>query len=155
MIQRMQSIWLLLATIALILMLFLPIFSSQNKAVETTVNTMGLYQDAVGKSGLGDRKEIFTPLLVTNIVVAVICFVNIFNFKKRSLQKRIAIVSILLICAFSFWYSIFAEKITGGLTVANFDIGAYLPLLSIIFCLLAIRGVNNDEKLIRSADRLR
>ncbi|TCD10352.1 DUF4293 family protein [Pedobacter frigidisoli] len=155
MIQRVQSIWLFLAAIALILMLFLPILSKENKTTETTIHTVGLYQDAVGKPGPGFMKEQFTPLLITNIVVAVLCFFNIFNFKRRSLQKRIAIFSIVAIGGFAFWCSIFAQKLPGGIAGAHFDFGAYLPALSILFCVLAIFGINKDERLIRSAERLR
>lgn len=155
MIQRVQTIWFLLAALALILMLFFPLVSKIDRSTELEIHTVGLYQDAVGKPGSGILKEQFTPLLVTNIAVAVICFFNIFNFKRRTMQKRIAVVSILLIGGFAFWCSIFAQKLPGGLTGATFDFAAYLPIASIIFCIMAIFGINKDEKLIRSADRLR
>ncbi|MFC4211352.1 DUF4293 domain-containing protein [Pedobacter lithocola] len=155
MIQRVQSIWLFLAAIVLVLMLFLPVLTKENKTVETSIHTVGLYQDVVGKPGPGLLKEQFTPLLITNIVVALLCFVNIFNFRKRTLQKRIAVFSIIAIGAFAFWCSIFAQKLPGGIDGAHFDFGAYLPAVSILFCVLAIVGINKDEKLIRSAERLR
>lgn len=155
MIQRVQSIWLFLAAIALILMLFVPILTKENKSIEMTIHTSGLYQDVVGKPGPGTLKEHFTPLLITNLVVAVLCFINIFNFRKRSLQKRLAIFSIVAIGGFAFWCSVFAQKLPGGIDGAHFDFGAYLPALSILFCVLAIFGINKDERLIRSAERLR
>ncbi|MGY3053491.1 amino acid transporter [Pedobacter sp. UYEF25] len=155
MIQRIQSIWLFLATIALILMLFLPLLTVEVKTTETSLHTMGLYEDVVGRPGVGTLKEAFTPLFITNVVIALLCFVNIFNFKRRKMQKRIAIVSVLLILTFSFWCTIFAEKLPGGLANAHFDFAAYLPALSILFCIFGIAGINKDEKLIRSAERLR
>lgn len=155
MIQRVQTIWFLLAVIALVLMLFLPLVSKIDRSTEVEIHTMGLYKDVVGKPGPGILIDQFTPLLVTNIAVAVICFINIFNFKRRTMQKRIAIVSILLIAGFAFWCSIFAQKLPGGLNGATFDFGAYLPAVSILFCVLAIFGINKDERLIRSAERLR
>jgi hypothetical protein len=155
MIQRVQTIWFLLAALALGLMLFFPLVSKIDNSTELEIHTIGLYQDAVGKPGPGLLKENFTPLLITNIAVAIICFVNIFNFKRRTLQKKIAIVSIILIGGFAFWCSVFAQKLPGGLNGATFDFAAYLPAFSIICCILAIAGINKDEKLIRSADRLR
>lgn len=155
MIQRIQTIWLFLAAITLALMIFLPLVTKVNHTVETEIHTLGLYEDAVGKPGPGLLKEQFTPLLVTNIVIAVLCFLNIFNFRKRSLQKRIAIFSIIAIGGFAFWCSIFAQKLPGGIDGAHFDFGAYLPAVSILFCVLAIFGINKDERLIRSAERLR
>ncbi|MET4084136.1 amino acid transporter [Pedobacter sp. UYP30] len=155
MIQRIQSIWLFLATIALILMLFLPILTVEVKTTETSLHTTGLYQDVVGRPGVGTLKEAFTPLFITNIIIGLLCFINIFNFKRRKMQKRIAIVSILLIVAFAFWCTIFAENLPGGIANAHFDFAAYLPAFSILCCIFAISGINKDEKLIRSAERLR
>lgn len=155
MIQRVQTIWLFLAAIALMLMLFLPLVSVEVKNTETSLHTIGLYEDVVGKPGIGTLKEAFTPLFITNIVIAVLCFINIFNFKRRRMQKRIAVVSIILVISFAFWCFIFAERLPGGLENARFDFAAYLPALSILFCIFAIGGINKDEKLIRSAERLR
>lgn len=155
MIQRVQTIWLFLATLALILMIFLPVLTVEVKTTETSLHTMGLYEDVVGRPGIGTLKEAFTPLLVTNIVVALLCFINIFNFKRRRMQKRIAVVSILLIVGFAAWCAVFGENLPGGLQNAHFDFAAYLPALSVLFCIFAIGGINKDEKLIRSAERLR
>ncbi|KQM67273.1 hypothetical protein ASE74_07355 [Pedobacter sp. Leaf216] len=95
------------------------------------------------------------PLLITNIAIAIICFVNIFNFRKRSFQKRFAIVLIILIIGFAFWCSVYAKKLPGGIEGASFGVGAYLPALAILFIVLGIFGINKDERLIRSAERLR
>lgn len=83
------------------------------------------------------------------------CFVNIFNFKKRTIQKRICIASAVLVIGLSFWCSQYAKKIPEGLETANYSAGMFLPVIAIFFIILAIRGINNDEKLLRSADRLR
>ena len=82
-------------------------------------------------------------------------FINIFNFKNRATQKRIVMANIALIIGLSFWCSQFAKKIPGGLETANYNVGMFLPVIAILFSILAIRGINNDDKLIRSADRLR
>lgn len=155
MIQRVQSIWLFLASLSLVLMLFLPLVIKEANSVENSIYTSGLFQKSAGQSGSGIKAEAFLPLLITNIAVAVICLVNIFNFRKRSLQKRMAVVSIVIIIAFGFWCSIYAKKLPGGIDGAAFGFGAYLPALAILFCILAIFGINKDERLIRSAERLR
>ncbi|MDN3586725.1 DUF4293 domain-containing protein [Pedobacter aquatilis] len=150
MIQRIQSIWLFLAAIVLVIMLFLPIISKEVNNINATVRTSGLY---IGNPEI--KSESFTPLLITNIAVAVMCFINIFNFRKRAVQKRIAIFTIAAIAGFAFWCSNYAYKIPGGVEGANFEIGAYLPAVAILFIVLAIFGINKDERLIRSAERLR
>jgi magnesium-transporting ATPase (P-type) len=155
MIQRIQSIWLLLAAITLVLMFFLPIVTREVNGSESQIYTYGLKSSFAGKIGSAHKTELFIPLLITNIAVAFLCFINIFNFRKRSLQKRFAILSIAFIGGFAFWCSIYAKQIPGGLEGASFGIGAYLPAVAILFVVLAIFGINKDEKLIRSAERLR
>ncbi|RZL33641.1 MAG: DUF4293 family protein [Pedobacter sp.] len=155
MIQRVQSIWLFLAAIALILMFFLPIATKNIGGSESEIYTNGLYRTVTGKSGTGLMINTFLPLLITNIAVAVMCLMNIFNFRKRSLQKRIIIFTIAAIGGFAFWCSIFAKQLPGGIEGASFGVGAYMPALAILFCVLAIFGINKDERLIRSAERLR
>lgn len=150
MIQRIQSIWLFLATLTLALMIFLPLVTREVNHIQATIHTSGLF---IGNPPL--KSEGFLPLLITNVAVAVMCLMNIFNFKRRSLQKRIIIFTIAAIGGFAFWCSIYAKKIPGGLDGASFGVGAYLPALAILFCVLAIFGINKDERLIRSAERLR
>ncbi|TDG36706.1 DUF4293 family protein [Pedobacter changchengzhani] len=155
MIQRIQTIWLLLATFALVLMFFLPVATKDIANNETAVYTNGLYQTEVANKATDIKIQTFLPLLITNVVVAIMCFVNIFNFKKRSAQKRVVIFTIIAIGGFAFWCSIFAKRLPGGMEGANFGIGAYFPAIAILFCVLAIIGINKDENLIRSAERLR
>jgi glucan phosphoethanolaminetransferase (alkaline phosphatase superfamily) len=156
MIQRIQTIWFFLAALTLVLMLFLPIVNKEANGISFPL----LY--TVGFASIWDSGEFMSiiikpiyPLLITNIVVAIMCLINIFNYKKRSFQKRFAIVSIILIIGFAFWCSIYAQKVPGGIEGASFGVGAYLPAIAILFIVLAIFGINKDEKLIRSAERLR
>lgn len=155
MIQRIQSIWLLLATLTLILMFFLPIASKGVSGSESEIYTNGLHRMLAAKNGIGLSVNVFLPLIITHIAVAIICFLNIFNFKRRSLQKKIAILTIVLIGGFAFWCSVYAKQLPGGIEGAHFGIGAYMPAVAILFVVLAIFGINKDERLIRSAERLR
>ncbi|RDC55121.1 DUF4293 family protein [Pedobacter chinensis] len=155
MIQRIQTIWFFLAALTLVLMLFLPIATKDIAGTESAVYTTGLYQTLTIKAGIALKTQSFLPLVITNIAVAFICLINIFNYKRRSFQKRIAILSIVFIGAFAFWCSVYAKKLPSGIEGASFGVGAYLPALAILFVVLAIFGINKDERLIRSAERLR
>ncbi|SFG94612.1 DUF4293 domain-containing protein [Pedobacter insulae] len=152
MIQRIQSIWLLLAAICISCLLFLPMVKSNLIGGEFYIIASGLYQKV---GGINKLIESYLPLLISVSAVAIVCLVNIFNFKRRKLQKKIAYVSIVLMIGLSFWCSVYAKNIPGGLETANYDTGMFLPPLAIALCLLAIRGINRDEQLLRSADRLR
>jgi len=152
MIQRVQSIWLFLASLSLVLLLLLPVASNQNSGSEFWVTVTGLYQQS---NGTAQKIETFRPLYTGVLVTALICFAAIFSFRNRTAQKRIISTVIVLIIGLSFWTFSYAGKMPGGLESASFGIGTILPLLSVVFCVLAFRGIRKDEQLLRSADRLR
>jgi len=152
MIQRVQSIWLFLASVTLLLLLLLPVVSNQNSSSEFWIKVTGLYQQSNGEAV---KVETFTPLFVSVIITAVICFAAIFSYRNRKAQKRIISAIFVLIAGLSFWIFSYARKLPGGIEEATYGAGAFLPLLAILFCALAIRGIRKDEQLLRSADRLR
>jgi hypothetical protein len=152
MIQRIQTIWLLLASITIASLLFVPMVTSTVGNIEYKVLADGLYQTV---DGTAKKLESFLPLLISVIAVSIMAFVNIFNFKNRTTQKRFIMGNVVLIIGLSFWCSVYAKKIPGGLETANYNIGMFLPVIAIVFCILALRGIKNDEKLLKSADRLR
>lgn len=148
MIQRIQSIWLLLATITILCLLLVPTIGASTNSGYYILNGFGLQLEGAKEQSNN------IPLLVSVILAGLISLINIFNFKNRKLQIRIASLNILLILALSFWLMQLVKGL-GELKVLDIEPGIFLPLVAIIFTLLAIRAIKNDEKLIRSADRLR
>lgn len=152
MIQRIQTVWLLLAAITISCLLIFPMVSVSSAGTTHEIYASGLYQ----KTGSQSIKVAdYTPLLLTTIAVSLMAIVNIFNYRKRAIQKKIVIVNIVFIIGLSFWCSRFAKNIPGGVENANYNVGMFLPVIAIFFCILALRGIRNDEKLLKSADRLR
>jgi cell division protein FtsW (lipid II flippase) len=152
MIQRIQTVWLFLTSLVLLLLLLIPIVTQQANGTDYWIVATGLYQKT---NQVSSQMESFTPLLISTIATAIIALANIFNYTNRALQKRLVFLNIVFIVALSFWIYVAAKKIPGGLENASYNLGAYFPVLAIIFLALALRGINNDEKLIKSADRLR
>lgn len=152
MIQRVQSIWLFLASLTLFLLLILPILTKQNAGGEIWLQVGGIYQHT---NAIVQQIQAYTGLFGLTIFAGAVCLFNIFNFKNRTLQKRIILLAILLILVISGCLGGYAWKITDGMQGGSVAIGAALPLLALIFCALAFRGIRKDEQLIRSADRLR
>jgi lipopolysaccharide export LptBFGC system permease protein LptF len=152
MIQRIQSIWLLLASITIILLLVLPVATSMEGSKEFWIQGTGLFQQ---EQGVVTKVEIFRPLAISIVAVAVMCIAIIFSFKKRSLQKKLCFAAIAMILSLSFWVFNYTQKIPGGFNNVTWNAGIALPVLAMIFCALAIRGITKDEQLLRSADRLR
>ena len=152
MIQRVQSIWLFLASLILFLLLILPILTKQGVNGALWLQVGGLYQKT---NNITQQIQSLPVAFGGTIFIGVICLINIFNFKNRTLQKRIILLAILLIIALVIYLGVYTQKIPGGFEGVTFNVGTYLPVASIVFCALAYRGIRKDEQLIRSADRLR
>lgn len=149
MIQRKQTIYLLLALAALIVCLCLPIGEVRLKSMGASPvwYNIGVY---TGESFLAK------PLpFVDLVVVGALTFIDIFLYKRRLMQARICVAGIILSLA---WYGYYAFCAFGEFAaMGNFHFGfaACLPLVAIIFLLMARQGIKADENLIRSMDRIR
>jgi len=152
MIQRVQSVWLFLASLTLFLFLILPILTKETNTGELWLQAGGIYQKV---NNVTQKVESYSALFGGTILAGVICLANIFSFRNRALQKRITLFSIFLILLLIVCIVNYALKIPGGINGASFNTGSGLPVIAVIFCALAFRGIRKDEQLIRSADRLR
>jgi peptidoglycan/LPS O-acetylase OafA/YrhL len=141
MIQRIQSIWLLLAGVAGLLTYKLPLWQ-------------GKLQDGSVKKFLGPESLLLFTLIV---VTSILAFVTIFLFKNRSQQKGLALIGALLSIAIVGLEFFFVEDYKKGLNLAenSWQLGAILPVLMIILFFMARAGIVKDEKLVKSLDRLR
>lgn len=155
MLQRIQSIYLFVAGLA-ILALFLFPMAHNVYADNAPVNIMvtGTYVDAGGHQV---QKDHFTALTAVTAVVGIIPFVIIFLYKNRKQQITLCYSTILVIIGYSFWMAQTAKEVLGGVTLqpSNFGIGLFLCPLAIVMLIFAVKGIQRDEKLIKSADRLR
>lgn len=131
MIQRVQSIYWLVAIILFILFIFVPYGTSGTQTVET--------DDSAITIGL-------------SVFIGLITLANIFLFKNRILQINISRVTMLLIMALIGVCAYFLVSIQGQ-DMPQY--GAILPILGWLLNFLGMRGVIADEKLVRSVDRLR
>lgn len=151
MIQRIQSVWFFLAALCIALLFVTPIVSKIVNATEYSVNAIGLFQHTNDKTVI----DVYLPITILTIASAVMLLLTIFIYKNRTQQKRAALASLILILVLSILTYNYLAQIPGGLEGVSYKPGAFLPLISIIFIGLGVRGINNDERLIKSADRLR
>lgn len=152
MIQRIQSLWLLLAVVALIAVLFLP--------VGKFVMPHGLYECTAFKmTQAGDVPSLNLPVQLIGIasgISALLSLIAIFVFKKRMSQIRliwVAFASKALLAALlagMFLYFKYAMDSWVGYGPA-----VLMPLLGLVFDYLAIKGIKKDEALVKSLDRIR
>lgn len=139
MIQRIQSIWLLLAAAACFLTLKLPFYNGNVLQPDQT----RLYQPLTAMSNIW--LMILTFLLGTGI------FVIIFLFKNRKLQLKLTILALFVSIANIALFFTQIKKFVEG----SFDLTSPIVFMVPVFLILACRGMYKDEKLIKSLNRLR
>lgn len=141
MIQRIQSVWLLLAALAALLTLKFSFFSG-NK-MDTADPLAKKWVELTGVNNF--------LILILTVAVVVISLIIIFLYKNRPLQLRLTVLNILLSLLCLYLYYRETTKFTEG----NLDLTAVIAFIIPIFLGLAMRGIYKDEKLIKNADRLR
>lgn len=155
MIQRIQSVWLFLATTAIFALFLFPYVQVLNadgtgKAIKVT----GVYENINGQVV---QTEPFLALTIATVILGLLPFAIIFFYKERKKQITWSYITILLILAFSFWTAQTAKSVAAGidLELQNYGLGVALLPIAILFIILALKGIRKDENLIRSANRLR
>jgi peptidoglycan/LPS O-acetylase OafA/YrhL len=136
MIQRIQSLWLLLAAACAFASFKFPYYSG------TKLNDPLLYELTATGSFL---------LMITTIAVGGLALVNIFMFKKRTLQLRLCVLGILLEALLIFLYYRQVATFVQG----TYALTAILHSVIVLAFVLAARGINKDSKLVKDSDRLR
>ena len=136
----------------MVLMLLLPL-------VEILTDD-GIYYLGMSVGLRAENGDIYSPtwpVFILVLVTAILLFLNIFFYRKRKLQIRICVYTIvmefgLIGLLYYFWVIIFRQ-----LDVDTYwlKIAVVFPVVSIIFTYLAFRGIRKDEILIGSIDKLR
>jgi hypothetical protein len=155
MIQRIQSLWLLLASLAIFALFLFPSLQLHlADGAARSIKVTGVYETRAGQLV---QTESFILLTIATVIVALLPLVVIFFYKDRKVQTLFCYLVIVILIGYGYWLARAAKGVPGNVIsgIGDFGIGAILPSLSIIFVLLARNGIRNDEKLVRSADRLR
>ncbi|MCX6276018.1 MAG: DUF4293 family protein [Bacteroidetes bacterium] len=142
MIQRIQSLFLLLTALLSGVLFFIPLFELPAATADIAPRLF-----MIGSNAL---------LLTLCAAIGIISFIVIFIYRNRPFQLkacRLILIFIFILIALLFYTS---DTISSGLDQkVVFKIGTYLPMLQVIFIFLAHRGIKKDDELVKSADRLR
>ena len=146
MLQRIQTVYLLAAAAASSFVFVLPFFK-------------GAANDGASffADGLFDTQDHVSLMAMATIAILDAVF-TIFMFNNRKRQSlfclMVAAANLLLIAVM---LGVLSTQVPLSDALNRFSIGfgAFMPLLATVFALLARKGVQADERLVRSADRLR
>ena len=137
MIQRIQSFWLLLASVCIFLTIKFPYYSG--------MDSKGISNQLLNASNGGFL------ITVTTVIAGSLALINIFLFKNRVLQLRLCVLGILLEALLIFLYYLQVKTFTTG----TYSLTAILHGAAVLFIFMAAMAINKDEKLIKNSDRLR
>ena len=158
MIQRIQTIYLVLALALCGLIFFVPLSILLPEMEGGLSYKLGVF----GIENTSDKIIMlieFTPVLLAFLgIVTLIILAAIFLFKNRKLQMKLCILTGILLLIFFALIFYFTNIMSGfGEVESNISYlaGTYLPIIAVILLLLANKAIKRDEDLVRSADRLR
>jgi nucleoside recognition membrane protein YjiH len=150
MLQRKQSLWLLLASLISVLTFFIPFGIRTDSAIGSST---------INETLLTANGNLILTLLSSSISICALgC---IFLFSNRKLQMRVTWV-IILLCIITAAFMVYdgnfgkvGNRLVVGLLGEKIYVGLLVPILSLFFTIIAFLGIRADEKLIKSMDRLR
>ena len=154
MIQRIQSIYMLLAVILCGLTYFFPLsLVVVADGIALTLTACTVSGEVAGESVSGTPFGIAVLLLATIVIV----LTAIFKYKRRKVQIRLlnmAMACLLLCYVAGIAYTwVWSSRVSEG--HAAITPYALLPLAAYLCLWFARRGVRHDEALVAAADRLR
>ena len=161
MIQRIQTVYLLLVVALGITLCFVPVVQLVTPEDAETLRIFNL-----SASGLEEiTNEDCQPtvclqglwgLLVTTALIPLLALTDIFLYRKRLLQVRLNIFTVMLCLGY---YGVLAIYIWQAKLALGTDWHilplASIPLVCMVLTLMATRCILKDEALVRAADRIR
>lgn len=161
MIQRIQSVFLFLVAASLVSILFLPIWGKAEFGVsEVNLNAYELVYSEADDDGLPQVVMVKDTywIAVLALMGAAVALFSIAQFKKRLLQIQLGALNALIMAggvAACYLYSVKGDKMLNPSEPGSYLMGFYMFVAALLFNMLANRFIRRDERLVRSADRIR
>ena len=154
MIQRIQTIYLFITFIVILLMLFFPLAEFlEGNELAYLLNAGGV-KDI---SGEGNFEHIGTyPIALLISIIALTSLITIFLFKRRDLQIRLCIYNMVFMLGSIGMIYFYTSNIANETqTSVQYALPSILPFITIIFTLMALRNIRKDDKKVKSMNRIR
>jgi len=136
MIQRIQTLWLLVAVAAGLLSVKFPFYTG-------TLVVNNAYLSLTAAENI--------PILILTVLSALISFVTIFLFKNRKQQTNLTLLNIFISIIIVILYVLQLKNFSTG----HFSLTSIFVFVLPIALIMALIGIRRDEKVIKSLDRLR
>ena len=155
MIQRIQTLYMLLAVVLTGLCLCMQIGTYSTAGLEILKAYNLWCVDAVGTHHFNTW-----PLFAVLVLTAAVGFLNIFLYRNRKLQARVLVFNMFMIVGWFILYAVYSktlghavDKVVDVYFHASF--AAIFPAVALILYFMARRAILADEKLVKAMDRIR
>ncbi len=145
-IQRIQTLYLLIALVMMVVFAFLTSFSFDVAGSEYMVGTLS--------TGVAGKTSIHLLMSCLNGLVVVLTVIAIFSYKNLRLQKRLCGISIILLIALLISIGVMILGATDEQNL-SFEISNVLPVASLLLLFLAHRGITRDQRILSDSARIR
>ena len=156
MLQRIQSLYLLMVFVFALLFLSLPLGYVTLEGASYVVRATGTdlperYQEMVS---MGFWRP---TVIILFFGILILTVYTTFQYKHRLLQVRLGRLNMLIHMGLiiSTFFLIDSVKTSVGAVESSYGAGIFFPVASLMFIFLANRAIMKDEKRIRAADRIR
>jgi len=161
MLQRIQSVFLLLMALSMLAVLFLPIWVVGNTDTGEVVILTAFKISHEDQSGLianvlATKNVVYIAVLA--VISAAVAFYSISKYDNRLTQMKLGALNSLIVGAIVVCNYIAITSSKEMIETANageFKLGFILPVVALLFNSLANRFIRRDEKLVQSANRMR
>ena len=144
MIQRIQSVYLLLATLISGGLIFV---------FNLWINELGEKFFVIDSFNTGNA--LLVTVAVLFFVSALLSGITIFKYKNRQLQFVLGRLTILINFILLGILVYFSQNLSGEIQVSEKGIGLLIPIFTIFLVVMANKAIKKDEELVKSVDRLR
>lgn len=154
-IQRWQSVFLLITAVMMACFTFMSIGQVQLTDYSLNFTTLGFTYEGEATGGAPSGYYLHTwAFFIVSLLSMILPLINIFMFKNMKLQKNICLIEIFFLLAllaigvaYGYYHFATAEVSWSSIIIA--------PLIAFIADIMAYNRICSDQRLLRAADRLR
>lgn len=150
MIQRIQTLYMLVAVIVTSVCLCIPVGAIEPLGMGAWPQVYNLWVDTGDACLYG-----VWPLFALQLLSIPCAIAAIFLYRQRKLQARVCLLCVGLLLLWYVCYFAYAYGLYSDLGTFHIRFGAGLPIVAVILYLMARHAILADERLVRSADRIR
>ena len=153
MLQRIQSVFLLIIAVLSALTIVLPL--------ATITDGQQVYLFRYCAVWVNFPEKIFSSTFIlpaVSFLITILSVITLFLYKKRRLQIRLTWGNVVLMLAYYVVYGVYFNYISqmlGSGAIWSWGIANTFQAINLVLALLSINYINKDEKLVKSLDRLR